>query len=47
MPAEQRQEYVCRPRLIGVQSLTDQEMQDPTLRDRDDLRNPCDRVGPY
>ncbi|MHC2332850.1 nSTAND1 domain-containing NTPase [Bradyrhizobium sp. USDA 4454] len=44
---DQRQNYVCRQRLIGVQSFTDMEMlQDPILRGRDDLRNPCDRVGP-
>jgi WD40 repeat protein len=46
IPADQRRAYVCRERLIGAQSLTDEEMQDPILRGRDDLRNPCDRVGP-
>lgn len=46
MPADQRQDYVCRERLIGAQSFTDEEMQDPILRGREDLRNPCDRVGP-
>ena len=46
MPADQRQGHVCRERLIGAQSFTDEEMQDPILRGRDDLRNPCDRVGP-
>jgi hypothetical protein len=46
MPADQRQDYVCRERLIGARSFTDKEMQDPILRGRDDLRNPCDRVGP-
>ena len=46
MPADQRQAYVCRERLIGAQSFSDEEMQEPILRGRDDLRNPCDRVGP-
>jgi dipeptidyl aminopeptidase/acylaminoacyl peptidase len=46
MLADQRQGYVCRERLIGAQSFTDEEVQDPILRGRDDLRNPCDRVGP-
>jgi WD40 repeat protein len=46
MPADQRQGYVCRDRLIGAQSFTDAEMQDPILRGREDLRNPCHRVGP-
>jgi hypothetical protein len=46
MPADQRQDYVCRERLIGAQSFTDEEMQDPILRGREDLRNPCDLVGP-
>jgi hypothetical protein len=46
MPPDQRQDYVCRERLIGAQSFTEEEMQDPTLRGREDLRNPCDRVGP-
>jgi WD40 repeat protein len=46
MPVDQRQAYVCRNRLIGAQSFTDAEMQDPILRGRGDLRNPCDRVGP-
>jgi len=41
-----RRDYVCRERLIGAQSFADAEMQDPILRGRDDLRNPCDRVGP-
>ena len=44
--ADKRQAYVCRERLIGAQSFTDEEMQDPILRGRDELRNPCDRVGP-
>jgi WD40 repeat protein len=46
MRADQRQGYVCRERLIGAQSFTNEGMQDPILRGRDDLRNPCDRVGP-
>jgi hypothetical protein len=46
MPADQRQSYICRERLIGAQSFTDREMQEPMLRGRDDLRHPCDRVGP-
>jgi WD40 repeat protein len=46
-PADQRQGFVCRERLIGARSFTDSEMQDPILRGRDDLRNPCDRVGPF
>jgi dipeptidyl aminopeptidase/acylaminoacyl peptidase len=46
IPADQRQDYVCRERLIGARLFTDQEMQEPILRGRDDLRNPCDRVGP-
>ena len=46
MPGDQREAYVCRDRLIGAGSFTDKEMQEPLLRERDDLRNPCDRVGP-
>ncbi len=46
MPGDQREAYVCRERLIGARSFTDKEMQEPLLRKRDDLRNPCDRVGP-
>jgi WD40 repeat protein len=45
-PPEQRQEYVCHKRLIGAQSFSALEMQDPILDGREDLRNPCDRVGP-
>ena len=45
-PADQRQAYVCRERLIGAQSFSEKEMQDPFLHDRDDLRHPCARVGP-
>jgi WD40 repeat protein len=45
-PADQRQAYVCRERLIGAQSFSQKEMQDPFLHGRDDLRNPCTRVGP-
>ena len=46
MPADQRQRYICRDRLIGAQSFSDGEMDDPILRGRDDLKNPCDRRGP-
>ena len=46
MPADQRQDYVCRERLIGARSFSDEEMQEPVLRGRDDLRDPCDQVGP-
>ena len=46
-PSDQRRAYVCRERLIGARSFTDQEMGDPILRGRDDLRDPCDRVGPF
>jgi hypothetical protein len=37
---------VCRERLIGARSFTEREMQEPMLRGRDDLRDPCDRAGP-
>jgi WD40 repeat protein len=47
MPADQRQSYICRERLIGARSFTDREMQEAMLRGRDDLRHPCDRVGPF
>lgn len=43
---DKRQEYVCRARLIGLQSFSTMEMQSSILRGRDDLGNPCDRVGP-
>jgi WD40 repeat protein len=46
MKPGERAGYVCRERLIGAQGFTNADMQDPTLRERDDLRNPCDRVGP-
>ena len=46
IPADQRRAYICRERLIGARSLTDKEMQDPILRGREDLRDPCNRVGP-
>ena len=46
MEPSKRSDYVCRERLIGAQSFMDQEMQDPILRGRDDLRDPCGRVGP-
>ena len=45
MEPGERRDYVCRERLVGAQTFTDEEMQDPILRGRDDLRNPCDRVG--
>ena len=45
-PADQRRAYVCRERLIGAQSFSEKEMQDPFLHGRDDLRNPCARSGP-
>jgi dipeptidyl aminopeptidase/acylaminoacyl peptidase len=45
-PADQRQAYVCRERLIGAPSFSAKEMQDPFLRDRDELRDPCARAGP-
>jgi hypothetical protein len=37
---------VCRERLIGAHSFSDREMQDPLLRGREELRNPCGRLGP-
>jgi WD40 repeat protein len=46
MQPGERAGYVCRERLIGAQAFTDADMQNPTLRERDDLHNPCDRVGP-
>jgi WD40 repeat protein len=46
LPTE-RQTYICRERLVGVQAFTDVEMRDPVLRGRDDLQNPCRRVGPF
>jgi hypothetical protein len=46
MRPEEREAYVCRKRLTGAQSFTDEEMEDPVLRGREDLRNPCDRFGP-
>jgi WD40 repeat protein len=45
-PADQRQNIICRDRLVGAELFTDMEMQDAILRGREDLRNPCDRVGP-
>ena len=47
IPANQRQGYVCRERLIGARSFTDREMQDPMLSGSDDLRDPCNRGGPF
>jgi WD40 repeat protein len=46
MQPGERAGYVCHERLIGARTFTNADMQDPTLRERDDLRNPCDRVGP-
>lgn len=46
MLPDRRADSVCRERLIGAQSFSDEEMKDPILRSRDDLRNPCDRAGP-
>jgi hypothetical protein len=46
MRPSERQAYVRRERLIGAQRFSDDEMEDPILRGREDLRNPCDRVGP-
>jgi WD40 repeat protein len=43
---EAREDYVCRERLIGVQSFTDGEMSNPILVGQEDMRNPCDRAGP-
>jgi len=43
---DQRQNIICRDRLVGAEFFTDMEMQDAILRGREDLRNPCDRVGP-
>lgn len=38
--------YVCEQRLQGAQSFTDTQMQDPILRGHENLRTPCQRVGP-
>src|SRR5262249_25537663 len=46
MQADRRRAYVCRQRLIGAVSFSDREMQDPVLRGREELRYPCDRLGP-
>ncbi len=46
MAPTDRVAYVCASRLTGAQSFSDAEMQDPILRGRNDLRIPCDRVGP-
>lgn len=45
MPADRRRGYVCAARLIGAPSFSDREMQDPLLRGREELRNPCDGAG--
>lgn len=47
MPADQRQSYICRERLIGARSFTAREIEEAMLRGRDDLRHPCDRLGPF
>jgi WD40 repeat protein len=47
VPASARRDYICRERLVGAQAFTDQEMEDPVLRTRDDLRNPCRAFGPF
>jgi WD40 repeat protein len=46
MQADRRRAYVCRERLIGAPSFSDREMQDPLLRGREELRKPCDHLGP-
>ena len=46
MQADRRRAYMCHERLIGAPSFSDREMQDPLLRGREELRNPCDRLGP-
>jgi WD40 repeat protein len=46
LPRIFRQRYVCEERLKGDEAFTDQEMEDPLLRGRADLRNPCERRGP-
>jgi WD40 repeat protein len=44
---DERASFVCHNRLIGVQSFTLSEMDDSVLQGREDLRNPCDRIGPF
>jgi hypothetical protein len=46
MPADKRPGYICREGLIGAQAFSELEMQEPILQGREDLRHPCDRVGP-
>jgi WD40 repeat protein len=46
MPSDQRQRYVCQERLTGLKFFAEREMRNPILRDHDDLRDPCARVGP-
>jgi hypothetical protein len=46
MPAERRRASVCAERLVGARSFNDREMQDPLLRGREELRNPCEDRGP-
>jgi len=35
-----RRDYICRERLIGAQSFSDEEMRDPILLGREELHNP-------
>jgi hypothetical protein len=44
--ANLRRDYVCRERLVGADNFSDAEMEDPVLRSRGDLRNPCRAFGP-
>jgi WD40 repeat protein len=46
VPADMRRDYVCRERLSGADTFSDAEMEDPVLRNREDLRNPCRAFGP-
>ncbi len=41
-----RLEKVCAEMLIGAEAFSDAEMNDPILSGREDLRNPCSRIGP-
>ena len=40
-----RQGNICRKNLIGAQAFDNVEMRDPILFGRDELRNPCERIG--
>ena len=44
--ANMRRDYVCQERLVGADTFSDAEMEDPVLRSRGDLRNPCRAFGP-